>query len=121
MFVPRQLLCVRQVEPFAGIVDAVRLTIPRVLFNMQAVGPFKRKRRMNDVVVKGQSIRRRRRRRRFVFTALVHACTQLHRCSVRGCSCLLFRGNSCLCCTEATAVFCTEATAVFCIEATAVF
>ena len=95
MFVPRQLLCVRQVEPFAGIVDAVRLTIPRVLFNMQAVGPFKRKRRMNDVVVKGQSIRRRR-RRRFVFTALVHGCAQLHCCSVRGCSCLLCRGYSCI-------------------------
>ena len=98
MFVPRQLLCVRQVEPFAGIVDAVRLTIPRVLFNMQAVGPFKRKRRMNDVVVKGQSVRRRRRRRRrrFVFTALVHGCAQLHCCSVRGCSCLLCRGYSCI-------------------------
>ena len=42
-------------EPFAGIVDSVRLATPRVLFNMHAVGPFKKKHRVNDVVVKGSS------------------------------------------------------------------
>ena len=44
----------RQVEPFAGIVDSVRLYVPRVLFNREAVGPFETKRRMNDIVVGGK-------------------------------------------------------------------
>ena len=42
-----------QVEPFAGIVDSCRIYIPRLLFNREAVGPFKSKPRMNDVTVKG--------------------------------------------------------------------
>ena len=48
-------------EPFAGIVDSVRRAVPRVLFNFNAVGPFKRKRRVNDLVVAGdvtQQVRR---------------------------------------------------------------
>ena len=45
-----------QVEPFAGIVDSCRIYIPRILFNREAVGPFKSKPRMNDVAVKGAQI-----------------------------------------------------------------
>ncbi|XP_013413830.1 NAD-dependent protein deacetylase sirtuin-3 [Lingula anatina] len=45
-----------EVEPFASIVDASRSYIPRVLFNREAVGPFKRKRRNNDVVSEGDLI-----------------------------------------------------------------
>ncbi|XP_064635351.1 NAD-dependent protein deacetylase sirtuin-3-like isoform X2 [Lineus longissimus] len=42
-----------EVEPFAGIVDCTRFNTPRVLLNMKAVGPFKNKKRSNDVVVQG--------------------------------------------------------------------
>ncbi|ELT89185.1 hypothetical protein CAPTEDRAFT_162715 [Capitella teleta] len=38
-----------EVEPFAEIVDSVRHYIPRILFNRVAVGPFRVRRRMNDV------------------------------------------------------------------------
>ena len=44
----------KKVEPFAGIVDSVRYDVPRVLFNLVPVGPFKhKKKRLNDVTVAG--------------------------------------------------------------------
>ncbi|XP_069132393.1 uncharacterized protein [Argopecten irradians] len=45
------------VQPFAGIVDTVRWTVPRVLFNMEAVGPFRNCKRAKDVVAEGDLIR----------------------------------------------------------------
>ncbi|XP_033752152.1 uncharacterized protein LOC117335966 isoform X1 [Pecten maximus] len=45
------------VQPFAGIVDTVRWTVPRVLFNMEAVGPFRNSKRAKDVVAAGDLIK----------------------------------------------------------------
>jgi len=45
-----------QVQPFAGIIDTVRWAVPRVLFNREAVGPFKYNRRSQDVVAAGIGI-----------------------------------------------------------------
>lgn len=43
-----------EVEPFAGIVNAVRFNVPRLLFNRDLVGPFRPKhRRRSDVAVTG--------------------------------------------------------------------
>ena len=42
-----------QVQPFAGIIDTVRYDVPRVLFNRDAVGPFRYSRRIHDVVAPG--------------------------------------------------------------------
>ena len=53
-YIVHESLYFSQVEPFAGIVDSVRLYIPRVLFNRAAVGPFQNKRRINDSVVAGK-------------------------------------------------------------------
>ncbi|XP_065070886.1 NAD-dependent protein deacetylase sirtuin-3-like isoform X2 [Rhopilema esculentum] len=46
-----------EVEPFAGLVQEVRSYTPRLLVNRDAVGPFvRRKRRPNDVIVKGDIV-----------------------------------------------------------------
>ena len=45
-----------QVQPFAGIIDTVRFTVPRILFNRMAVGPFRRQKRPKDFVAAGQTI-----------------------------------------------------------------
>ncbi|OWF52356.1 NAD-dependent protein deacetylase sirtuin-3, mitochondrial [Mizuhopecten yessoensis] len=45
------------VQPFAGIVDTVRWTTPRVLFNMEAVGPFRNSKRSKDVFAEGDLIK----------------------------------------------------------------
>lgn len=45
-----------EVQPFAGIIDTVRYNVPRVLFNREAVGPFRFNRRTQDVVVTGDLI-----------------------------------------------------------------
>ncbi|KAL8558734.1 hypothetical protein ACOMHN_036401 [Nucella lapillus] len=45
-----------EVQPFAGIIDTVRFTIPRVLFNRMAVGPFRRQKRPKDFVSAGDLI-----------------------------------------------------------------
>ncbi|XP_060552811.1 uncharacterized protein LOC132714084 isoform X2 [Ruditapes philippinarum] len=45
-----------EVQPFAGIIDTVRFNVPRILFNREAVGPFKYQRRTQDVVVTGDLI-----------------------------------------------------------------
>jgi len=45
---------VLQVQPFAGIIDSVRWTVPRVLFNREAVGPFRSNKRAQDVVAAGK-------------------------------------------------------------------
>lgn len=42
-----------EVQPFAGIINSVRPDIPRILFNMQPVGPFKQQKRTMDFTVKG--------------------------------------------------------------------
>ena len=42
-----------QVQPFAGIIEYARPHIPRILFNMEPVGPFKRPKRSTDFTVKG--------------------------------------------------------------------
>ncbi|CAL1541335.1 unnamed protein product [Lymnaea stagnalis] len=42
-----------EVQPFAGIIDTVRWTVPRVLFNRAAVGPFKHGKRAKDFVAEG--------------------------------------------------------------------
>uniref|UniRef100_A0A2C9M6S3 Deacetylase sirtuin-type domain-containing protein n=1 Tax=Biomphalaria glabrata TaxID=6526 RepID=A0A2C9M6S3_BIOGL len=42
-----------EVQPFAGIIDTVRWTVPRVLFNRNAVGPFKHGKRAKDFVAEG--------------------------------------------------------------------
>lgn len=45
-----------QVQPFAGIIDTVRWTVPRLLFNREAVGPFRYNRRAQDVVAAGSIV-----------------------------------------------------------------
>ncbi|CAH1787246.1 unnamed protein product [Owenia fusiformis] len=45
-----------EVEPFAGIVDSTRMYVPRLLFNMKAVGPFAKRKRMNDVIAEGDLV-----------------------------------------------------------------
>ncbi|KAL3841337.1 hypothetical protein ACJMK2_019498 [Sinanodonta woodiana] len=45
-----------EVQPFAGIIDNVRYNVPRVLFNMTAVGPFRYSKRSQDVVAEGDLI-----------------------------------------------------------------
>jgi len=47
------LLFCFKVQPFAGIIDTVRHNVPRVLFNREAVGPFRYSRRAQDVVAAG--------------------------------------------------------------------
>lgn len=42
-----------QVQPFAGIINSARPQIPRILFNMEPVGPFKRPKRSTDFTIKG--------------------------------------------------------------------
>ncbi|GAB1609706.1 NAD-dependent protein deacetylase sirtuin-3-like isoform X1 [Argonauta hians] len=42
-----------EVHPFAGIIDFVPKTVPRVLFNMEAVGPFRMHPRKKDFTIKG--------------------------------------------------------------------
>ena len=42
-----------QVYPFAGIAEMVLPGTPRVLFNMEAAGPFADRPRRNDVLVEG--------------------------------------------------------------------
>ncbi|KAK7099529.1 uncharacterized protein [Littorina saxatilis] len=42
-----------EVQPFAGIIDTVRFTVPRLLFNRTAVGPFKKQKRHKDFVAAG--------------------------------------------------------------------
>ncbi|BFZ04260.1 hypothetical protein BsWGS_07299 [Bradybaena similaris] len=42
-----------EVQPFAGIIDTVRWTVPRVLFNRDAVGPFRHGKRAKDFVSPG--------------------------------------------------------------------
>ncbi|KAL4225349.1 NAD-dependent protein deacetylase sirtuin-2 [Mactra antiquata] len=42
-----------EVQPFAGIIDTVHANVPRVLFNRDAVGPFRYSRRTQDLVSKG--------------------------------------------------------------------
>ncbi|WAR01835.1 SIR3-like protein [Mya arenaria] len=44
------------VQPFAGIIDTVRQNIPRVLFNREAVGPFRFNRRAQDIVAAGDLV-----------------------------------------------------------------
>lgn len=41
-------------QPFAGIIDTVKYGVPRVLFNWNAVGPFKNGKRSQDVVASGK-------------------------------------------------------------------
>ncbi|KAH9489220.1 NAD-dependent protein deacetylase sirtuin-3, mitochondrial [Bulinus truncatus] len=43
-----------EVQPFAGIIDTVRWTVPRVLFNRTTVGPFKHGKRAKDFVAEGE-------------------------------------------------------------------
>lgn len=45
-----------EVQPFAGIIDTVRWTVPRVLFNRNAVGPFKAGKRSKDFISEGDLI-----------------------------------------------------------------
>lgn len=46
-----------EVYPFAGLVDEVNRSTPRILINRDVVGPFvKRRKRSNDVVVKGDIV-----------------------------------------------------------------
>ncbi|XP_076450950.1 uncharacterized protein LOC143286903 [Babylonia areolata] len=45
-----------EVQPFAGIIDTVRFTVPRLLFNRMAVGPFRRQKRPKDLVAAGDLI-----------------------------------------------------------------
>ncbi|GFR71876.1 NAD-dependent protein deacetylase sirtuin-3-like [Elysia marginata] len=45
-----------EVQPFAGIIDTVRWTVPRVLFNRNAVGPFKSGKRSKDFISEGDLI-----------------------------------------------------------------
>ena len=46
-----------EVYPFAGLVEEVRKSAPRILINREVVGPFvKRRKRPNDVVVKGDIV-----------------------------------------------------------------
>ncbi|XP_052800890.1 uncharacterized protein LOC128231753 isoform X2 [Mya arenaria] len=45
-----------EVQPFAGIIDTVRQNIPRVLFNREAVGPFRFNRRAQDIVAAGDLV-----------------------------------------------------------------
>ncbi|XP_052065410.1 uncharacterized protein LOC127705184 isoform X2 [Mytilus californianus] len=45
-----------EVQPFAGIIDTVKYGVPRVLFNWNAVGPFKNGKRSQDVVASGDLI-----------------------------------------------------------------
>ena len=42
-----------QVQPFAGILDIVGSRVPRVLFNKNAVGPFRKKCRAKDITIEG--------------------------------------------------------------------
>ncbi|XP_048241850.1 NAD-dependent deacetylase sir2A-like isoform X2 [Haliotis rufescens] len=42
-----------EVQPFAGIIDNVRWNIPRILFNRNAVGPFRHNKRSKDIVAEG--------------------------------------------------------------------
>ncbi|XP_046579138.1 NAD-dependent deacetylase sir2A-like isoform X2 [Haliotis rubra] len=42
-----------EVQPFAGIIDNVRWNIPRILFNRNAVGPFRHNKRGKDIVAEG--------------------------------------------------------------------
>ncbi|KAK3103077.1 hypothetical protein FSP39_016292 [Pinctada imbricata] len=45
-----------EVQPFAGIVDTVKWDVPRILFNMHPVGPFRYHRRAQDFVSPGDLI-----------------------------------------------------------------
>ena len=46
-----------EVYPFASLIDEVNRSVPRVLINREVVGPFvKRKKRPNDVVIKGDIV-----------------------------------------------------------------
>ncbi|XP_052243513.1 uncharacterized protein LOC127853233 isoform X2 [Dreissena polymorpha] len=45
-----------EVQPFAGIIDTVRQSVPRILFNREAVGPFRYNGRPQDVVAAGDLI-----------------------------------------------------------------
>ncbi|RUS81993.1 hypothetical protein EGW08_010262, partial [Elysia chlorotica] len=45
-----------EVQPFAGIIDTVRWTVPRLLFNRNAVGPFKNGKRSKDFISEGDLI-----------------------------------------------------------------
>ena len=45
-----------QVQPFAGISEAVLPGVPRILFNMEAAGPFYTNPRRNDVVFAGDLV-----------------------------------------------------------------
>ena len=52
-------ICIsRQVEPFAGIANAVDRSTPRLLLNREIVGPFSRRweRRSNDIVQRGDVV-----------------------------------------------------------------
>ena len=42
-----------KVQPFAGIIDTVRWTVPRLLFNRNSVGPFKHGKRAKDFMSEG--------------------------------------------------------------------
>ena len=46
-----------EVYPFAGLVEEVSKSTPRLLINREIVGPFKKKvRRSNDAVIKGDIV-----------------------------------------------------------------
>ena len=46
-----------EVYPFAGLVEEVSKSAPRILINREVVGPFvKRRKRPNDIVVKGDIV-----------------------------------------------------------------
>ncbi|GFO26832.1 NAD-dependent protein deacetylase sirtuin-3-like [Plakobranchus ocellatus] len=45
-----------EVQPFAGIIDTVRWSVPRLLFNRNAVGPFKHGKRAKDFISEGDLI-----------------------------------------------------------------
>ncbi|XP_064601774.1 NAD-dependent protein deacetylase sirtuin-3-like [Liolophura sinensis] len=42
-----------EVQPFAGIIDLIRYNVPRILFNMEPVGPFRHRKRAHDFVNTG--------------------------------------------------------------------
>lgn len=52
----KTMLLFMKVQPFAGIIDSVKWGVPRVLFNMHAVGPFKYQRRAQDFISPGNSV-----------------------------------------------------------------
>lgn len=41
------------VEPFAGVIKASRINVPRLLINREAVGPFKKMKRKTDLRILG--------------------------------------------------------------------